>query len=189
MGENWKAPLLDNNHSKCSQTSGYKYRLDTLCWNIATSNPSRHRGDFRSWKVKTVFRQQVLIETSGELKTPQMCLGRSYFDIIKCNVLYSYLPNVSCRFKSRRQTSDPVLWSLWLCMCTYCAYVHMFTARGLKWDTQYDVSAYSCTLLLDLWVWTEVSFERGHIYAYEKRRSLPWSFLTKPIFKSIYLLS
>ena len=40
MGKNWKAPLLDENHSKHSETSWVTGRLDTLNRKIATSDPS-----------------------------------------------------------------------------------------------------------------------------------------------------
>ena len=53
MGEKWKAPLLEENHSKHSQTSGYR-----LTWHPESEycdQSSCRQGHFRSWKVISSF--------------------------------------------------------------------------------------------------------------------------------------
>ena len=56
MGEHLKAPLLNENHAKHSQTSGYRRKLDNLNRKIETSCPSSYPlGQFRSWKVTSSF--------------------------------------------------------------------------------------------------------------------------------------
>ena len=62
IGENWKAPLLEEYHSKHSQTSGYRKAFATI---DPYSCPRGHR---RSWKIPIVFRQKLLIDMLERLK-------------------------------------------------------------------------------------------------------------------------
>ena len=88
-GEKWMAPLLDENHSKHSETSFYRPRLDILSQNIVTGDLSCRQGHFRSWKVTSSFSTITFDKERLEKSKHHRCVQADDTDRLMCNMTFS----------------------------------------------------------------------------------------------------